>query len=189
MNQMLPFNLEIGLILEDAGLALRWCDERDTLTSSADYWQRSDDSLILAWKARRMLGGLHGNATTKLVDAPNAKPTGFKLGLSCGNCVRKTPAIDYNDIHAELIARFGLPQERRDFSDSAEATWSLDGIAIRHEYWDGFGGDHFVLVYPASKISNNKACTRSTRRRVLAVVAFPLVPGDGCRSSSEDHGD
>lgn len=24
-------------------------------------------------------------------------------------------------------------------------------------------------------------CTRSTRQRVLAMVAFPLVPGDGCR--------
>ena len=154
---MLPFDLQTGLILEDTGLVLRWCDQRDTLTESADYWQRSGDALILAWRSRLMLGGLRGNVTTKLPDATNALPTGFMLGLSCRERPAQTIAMAYNELQSELITRFGRPHERHDGDDSAEAMWRLDGITIRHEYWDGFGGDHYVLVYPASKTPNNNA--------------------------------
>jgi hypothetical protein len=157
LDEMLPFNLHTGLILEDTGLALRWCDERDTLTEAADYWQRSGDSLILAWQSRRMFGGLHGNVTTKLPDAANAMPTGFMLGLSCAGYAGQTLAMAYNHLQSELITRFGRAHDRHDRCDAAEATWKLDGITIRHEYWDGFGGDHYVLIYPASKTPNNNA--------------------------------
>lgn len=65
--------------------------------------------------------------------------------------------MDYNDRNGVLVTGFGLPQGRMDFQDSAKATWTRDGIAIRHEYWDRIGGDHVVLVYRLSKISNHKA--------------------------------
>lgn len=157
LDEMLPFNLHTGLILEDTGLTLRWSDERDTLTESADYWQLFGDALILAWKSRLMLGGLRGNATTTLPDAANAVPNGFLLGLSCSDYAGQTLANAYSDLQSELVTRFGLPQDLHDHGGFAKATWNLDDITIRHEYWDGFGGDHYVLVYPASKTPNNKA--------------------------------
>ena len=95
-----------------------------------------------------MFGGLSGNVTTKLADATSAMPRGFMLGLSFGDRAAQALSMAYKELQSALVTRFGRPQERHDSDDSAEAIWRLDGITIRHEYWDGFDGNHYVLVYP-----------------------------------------
>ncbi len=144
---MLPFDLQNGLTLEDTGLVLRWCDQRDTLTKSTDYWQRSGDALILVWRSRLMFGGLSGNVTTKLADATSAMPRGFMLGLSFGDRAAQALSMAYKELQSALVTRFGRPQERHDSDDSAEAIWRLDAtqgqafvLYHSHESFRRYGG-------------------------------------------------
>ena len=160
---MLPYNLDSGLMLEDADLILRWNDCRDTLSASADFCQRIDGHLVFSWRNHTMLGGLRGNATTKLRNSPDATPTGFKLGLSNGDRTATTLATAYDVLHSELVTRFDKPTEGNKANYDGEAVWMLGALNLRHEFWDGFGGDHFVLIYPATKTPNNHEMRRRSR--------------------------
>ena len=151
LGQMLPYNLDSGLMLEDADLILRWNDSGDQLSESSDFWQRIDGHLVISWRNHTILGGLRGNATTVLRDSPDATPTGFKLGLSNGDRADSTLAAAYDALHPELVARFGKPTEQNKADCNSDAVWTLGEVNLRHEFWDGFGGDHFVLIYPATQ--------------------------------------
>lgn len=141
-----PFQLDSGLYLEDSNLLLPWTGDRGFFAKSSDYWQNRNGATLFAWNNRVFFNGLNGNIYATIDDECEKGNPNFNLGVTFKANSLKSIKMLYEKTQELLVERFGTPEFQNTNDDSATTKWFLNSITINHEYWDGFGGDHYISV-------------------------------------------
>lgn len=144
--------LEAGLWLEDRGVCLAWGSKLDELraTTPPDFWTVSKESPPaerIGWNGR-IWDGLRCQVVTSFGGPyqPQTELRGVRIVFWPSVDVRSC-ADGFRWLQAELVKRFGPPTSLRDDGEQGEAVWQVGGVVVRNEYFDGFGGGHFVFVF------------------------------------------
>jgi hypothetical protein len=142
-------DLDTGLFLEDRGTRLQWDSSPDDLRrfTRPDICAAPGGSLrplTLAWNDR--VFGLRCQVTAAFPPGRDAL-CGVRLVFEYPEGIRSVLA-GFAWLGRQLAAHFGPPLSIREDGEQGKAWWLVNGVTLRHEYFDGMGGGHYLLIFP-----------------------------------------
>jgi hypothetical protein len=151
MNEI-RFGIDRGLILEDRGVMLPWNatpEELDRIERPQFATSPGPHGRRLYWRGGRCFGGIEAACISTEFDAPTwpqSQLRGIRIMPAASERMQSL-AQRFSLRQAELETRFGPPKSTDVGDWEAEAFWLFDGVSLRHEFWDGFGGDHAIYLF------------------------------------------
>jgi hypothetical protein len=138
----------VGLQLEDRGIRLVWNSSPDELSrlSRPDFCGPvgSAGSLTFAWND--CVFGLNCQVTAAF-QAGQGGLCGLRLVFRYPEGIGSMSAgFEWLGLH--LAEHFGPPLFNQEDGEQGVSRWMVGGVALRHEYFDGMGGGHYLFMFP-----------------------------------------
>jgi hypothetical protein len=148
----MPVCVNNGLWLEDRNAWLRWRSSLDELLAdtSPDYCTVHDDRKTLVWNDSAW-GAMPCQVTTIFGGSwrPQSVMLGLRIEFDTPDEVRSLPA-GFKWLQGKLDELFGKPGMADDNGEEGKAVWMLGAVTMRHEYFDGMGGGHCLILLLSS---------------------------------------
>ena len=145
---MVP-DLTRGLWLEDRNVGLLWRASPSDLNAASppDFSTIQEGRTVFVWNDR-VWRGMQCQMTTSF--GGNWRPQSVLLGIKITFVIPKeirrcSDAFQW--LQEKLVELFGKPASMRDDGEDGKAIWQIDGMTLRHEYFDGMGGGHYVVLF------------------------------------------
>ena len=142
-------DLDRGVYLEDRGVPLAWDSSPDELrrltrpgycVGPRGPWQH----LTLAWNDRVL--GLRCQVTTSFPPGRLSLRGVWLVFLDLPEMTSTSAAFGWVNLH--LGEHFGPPLSTQEDGEQGETRWAVGGVGLRHEYFEGMGGGHYLFVFP-----------------------------------------
>jgi hypothetical protein len=140
-----------GLQLEDRGIRLVWNSSPDELSrfSRPDFCSApagSAESLTFAWNDR--VFGLRCQVTTAFQPGQGGL-CGLRLVFRYPEVIGSMPAGS-EWLGRQLAEHLGPPLFSQEDGEQGESRWTVGRVALRHEYFVGMGGGHYLFIFPGN---------------------------------------
>jgi hypothetical protein len=146
------FGIDRGLLLEDRGVLLPW----NTTPDELGRIERPQFATLCGphgrrwyWRGGRCFSGFAAACVSTEFDSPAwPQPRLSGLRITCSPAAGPiVPTEAFQVRQWELGQRFGPPTSIERDGFRGEAVWRFEKVSLRHEYWDGFGGDHSLYIF------------------------------------------
>ena len=146
----MAIDVDSGLYLEGRGLRLKWCSSPEELRrlTRPDYCVEPPGTrgfLVLGWNDR-VFGGLACQVMATF-EASRPNLSGVRLVFQYPDGIHSEPA-GFEWLGSYLAAHFGPPLFIQDDGEQGVGRWAIPGVSLRHEYFNGMGGGHYLFIFP-----------------------------------------